>query len=168
MAEPKLKDSVLLPISNLLYLRNWFLDRFIAKHPNEKVYLCTPAKTIITKESTPKLIGLAWLFSKRANVILTGQRLALNDGKKINLPISQIKEAKIQLFSGLASASVVVITSKDNITYQFGTNMTKSWLEQPIIKFEQVLPPPPSNKIYTILIRLGIAYFVVRLLIDLL
>ncbi len=113
---------------DIFYGTNRVKRKYQVENPTETVLAADASKAITTNANQDVQRGLEWVFSQRAVVLLTNQKIVC--GKWV-IPLTDIQAAQlIEIKSLFGKGQVLRIQTKDNKHYQFGMQVNPEWTNQ--------------------------------------
>ncbi len=121
-------NSLLKKLTDLIYGTKRAKRIYELKNSGEKVIVADACKGIITTDKTNITLGLDWVKSQRAVIMLTQKNIICG---KWSIPINSISDAKLTKLKTLfGGAQVLTIQTVDETNYQFGMQVNPEWTNQ--------------------------------------
>lgn len=146
-------------IVNILYLVPLQVKKFEKQHPGSKVLIADATKGRKVKSNEVAQYELGWTTARRGVVMLTAKELVCGDWA---IPIANIQQATLLHISG---GSILKISTKDGLHYQFGMQRNPEWEQQKLFPLnieEGALRFSKTSLIIRLLILLWIAYLIIQ------
>jgi len=114
-------NRILKGFVDLIYGTGRVRQKFELENPNEKVLAADASKGIMTATNQDIQLGVDWVTSQRAIIMLTENKIICG---KWTIPLDAILEAQLIKFNSLfGSGQVLKIHTKDEKNYQFGMQL---------------------------------------------
>ncbi len=121
-------NQLLKGLVDLIYGTERARRKFEREHPNEKVLAADASKGIVTTKNQDIQLGLDWVTSQRAVVLLTDKKLVCG---KWTIPLDTISTAQLfKIKSLFGGGQVLKVQTTDDKNYQFGMQLNPEWTSQ--------------------------------------
>jgi len=121
-------NQILKGLVDLIYGTERARRKFEREHPHEKVLAADASKGIVTTKNQDIQLGLDWVTSQRAVVLLTDKKLVCG---KWTIPLDTISTAQLLKINSLfGGGQVLKIQTTDDKNYQFGMQLNPEWTSQ--------------------------------------
>jgi len=121
-------NQLLKGLVDLIYGTGRVRRKFELDNPNEKVLAADASKGIVTTSNQDIQLGLDWVTSQRAVVMLTDRKIVCG---KWTILLDTIATAQlIKINSLFGGGQVIKIQTTDDKNYQFGMQQNPEWTSQ--------------------------------------
>lgn len=121
-------NQLLKGLVDLVYGTGRARRKYELDNPNERVLAADASKGIVTTTNQDIRLGLDWVLSQRAVIMLTEQKIVCG---KWTIPLDTISAAQLSKhYSLFGAGQVLIVQTTDNSNYQFGMQLNPEWTNQ--------------------------------------
>lgn len=137
-----------------LYRTSSAAARFEEAHPGERVMVAAACKAVRSDQELPLSRGSHWALARRANLVISEQRLVCGDWE---IAVSDVTRAKRAAIQGTLSRGVVLRLATASGHYQFGAMAGSGLLGAlpfPVEDVEERLQDPIAARAVRLMLKL--------------